>query len=126
MPLSHQRDGSLLAMTASVSAALEELTSLAGHSISLTPHRTINFSNDTGYVTEFLRYTHELVPHGVVAVHYLKDRKMGVLVESPQLLLTFESTLLLSSVHDGYVGVGVRLSIPTPRRCFNCQCLVSA
>ena len=128
MPVSRQRDGSLLvrALTASQSAALEELTSLAGHSVSSAPHGSLNTSKGTVYAPEFLRYaaedlTRELAPHGVTAVHRLKDRREGVLVDSPRLLLTFGSTQPPSSVKAGYVRLGVRLFIPTPRRCFTCQ-----
>ena len=49
------------------------------------------------YTPEFLRYTAEeltrdLASHGVVAIHPLKDRREGALVDSPGLLLTFGST----------------------------------
>ena len=128
MPVSRQRDGSLLVrtMTASQSAALEELTSLAGHSVSSAPHSSLNTSKGTVYAPEFLHYaaedlTRELAPHGATAVHRLKDRREDVLVDSPRLLLTFGSTQPPSSVKAGYVRLGLRLFIPTPRRCFTCQ-----
>lgn len=51
----------------------------------------------------------------------LKMKKDGVLSDSLSILLTFEEKQLPDKVYIGFMSYSVRVYIPPPLRCFNCQ-----
>lgn len=51
----------------------------------------------------------------------LKTKTEGVVCDSLSVLLTFEEEILPEKVFIGYMSYDVKMYIPPPLRCFNCQ-----
>ena len=102
----------------------KQVVSLA---MSVSPHRTKNTSRGIINCFDLRETTDEeivdgLAPFGVIAAHKLKTRnKSGQVVNTNNIVLTFNSVSLPSEVIVGYIRVKVRTFIPNPMRCFRCQ-----
>ena len=94
--------------------------------ISVSPHMTKNFRK--GVISCFdLRDTSEeeiaegLSSHGVTEARRIVLRRGGKTIPTNNIVLTFDSLELPSTVMVGYIRVRVRTFIPNPMRCFHCQ-----
>ena len=104
-------------------------TKLATIDVCIEPHKTLNTSkgvvycrNLEGYVEDeaILEVLKEQNPN-LIEVHRIRSKRQGVEVPSNILILTFGTPQLPKEVKIGYMIEKVRLYIPNPRRCFNCQ-----
>ena len=120
---------------------LKETNHLGDIPVSITDHDSLNTSKGIVYCDsktiknmsekEILA---EIADQNVSEVYRIKKRnpefrksQNGTPNDKPefiptdQFILTFNTTRLPNSIKVGYLKVDVRLYIPNPRRCFNCQ-----
>ena len=126
--MSTQGDGSLLVEVASAeeSSRLQEKCNAPETRFSCTPHATFNQSRGVVYCRELLRYSEEklleeLRVHKVVGVQRFNKKIDGILTPTPSLMLTFDCTVLPSSIKVAWMNLKVKPYVPNPRRCFHCQ-----
>ena len=91
--------------------------------VSVSPHSFMNSSKGTIFCDSISRMTNEeikeeLKDQDVTDVYRIQKRD-GEL--TPLYILTFSVPTLPKTVKLGYMNCRVRLYIPKPRRCFNCQ-----
>lgn len=122
------RDGSLLIETQSKEQAtsLMSLKILGNLPIIVKPHTTLNTSKGIIYSRDLLNFSDEELlkefeSQNIINVKRIMTRKDKELVPSPMIALTFGSTILPEYIFAGYVRIPVRLNIPNPFRCLNCQ-----
>ena len=94
--------------------------------ISVTPHKTKNFSK--GIISCFdLRDTTDeeivegLSGFGVTEARRIVSRRGGATIPTNNIVLTFDTADLPSAITVGYTRVSVRTYVPNPMRCFRCQ-----
>ena len=122
------RNGSLLIEGKSddqITKALS-ITSIAGLSVNVQEHATLNFCKGVITCKDLVQETEEeilseLAEEGVVAIYRVKNRVDGALVPTPTLILTFKANHLPESISVGFYRVRVRQYIPNPLRCYKCQ-----
>ena len=94
--------------------------------IEVSKHRTLNTSK--GVISS--RHTEDMTtdelqehlePQGVTNVERIMTKKSGNLEPTNTLILTFDSPQRPSHIHLCWERLKVRVYIPNPRRCFNCQ-----
>ena len=104
-------------------------TKLADIDVCIEPHKTLNTSKGVVYCRnledyveddEILAVLKEQNPN-LIEVYRIRTTRQGVKVPSNILILTFGTPHLPAEVKIGYMIEKVRLYIPNPRRCFNCQ-----
>ncbi|XP_035214417.1 uncharacterized protein LOC118188158 [Stegodyphus dumicola] len=122
------RSGDLLVETlsSSQSATLLSLNKLGNVSVTVSPHKSLNYSR--GVISEFdllcvseEEFVSELSHQNVCAARRIKVRREGKLIDTKNVILTFNTPELPKSVRAGYLHCPVRPYIPNPMRCFQCQ-----
>ena len=93
--------------------------------ISVSAHRTKNFSRGIIYCADLEGVTDEdiaegLSDYGVVSARRIKSRRAGTPVATHNVILTFNQVDTPRDVKVGFVRVRVRPYIPSPMRCFKC------
>lgn len=108
------------------SRRLLQVTKFAGLPVKVEAHPTLNISKGVVFCRDLLNcqldeILNELKSSGVTNVKRLKTKKDGVIVESPNHVLTFNSPNLPTQINVAFYKLKVRPYIPPPVRCFNCQ-----
>ena len=121
------RNGNLLIRTrnAEQSKRIERMKNLAGLKVKATPHAKLNTSQGTVLARRWEKYsTDELREHltseGVTEVVKLPSRP-DKRYTGDRYLLTFNRMQPPEKIRGGLQVLDVRLYIPRPRRCYNCQ-----
>ncbi|XP_071054942.1 uncharacterized protein [Onthophagus taurus] len=121
------REG-LLLETASAAQAKRVMASvrIGDIDVEVNPHRALNTSKGIVYCPDLLNCSveeiqMELRSQGVIEVRRIKSKREGVLSDTPNHILTFNSPILPKKVKAAYYSLDVRLYIPAPMRCFKCQ-----
>ena len=65
--------------------------------------------------------TEGLKDEGVVASRIIKKWKDGELINTPLVILTFNTPVIPENIKVGYLNIRTELYIPNPLRCTNCQ-----
>ncbi|GBL75178.1 hypothetical protein AVEN_194424-1 [Araneus ventricosus] len=122
------RSGDLLVEVGSFKQAKEivNLKSLSTIPIQVSPHRTLNSCKGVISCGELLNVpveeiTEKLQSQGVGHVRRITIRRDGQLLNTKHLILTFSSTKQPEHIKAGYMPLAVRVYIPNPLRCFQCQ-----
>lgn len=108
------------------SAKIMELAKIEDTNVTVTTHRSLNFSKGVVSESELFHCSDaeiekELAEQGVVAARRILIRKNGEEMKTKHIVLTFNSTTPPDSVNAAYLRCKVRPYIPNPRRCFQCQ-----
>ncbi|XP_055941648.1 uncharacterized protein LOC129971696 [Argiope bruennichi] len=103
-----------------------KIKSIGSIPVSVTPHRTLNFTKGVISCGELFntpveQITKDLNSQGVTNVRRITIRKDGQLLNTKHLILTFHSPKLPGFIKAGYMNLPVRPYIPNPLRCFKCQ-----
>ena len=130
--VSPQKNGELLVLTSSKSAAeaLKRAKTLGGLcSIECVEHPFLNSSRAKIYCPAIINLeeqeiTDGLKNEGVVATRKIKKWKDGVLVNTPIIILTFNSPVIPEEIKVGYLNVKTELYIPNPLRCVKNSAMV--
>ncbi|GBL72573.1 hypothetical protein AVEN_127841-1 [Araneus ventricosus] len=122
------RSGDLLIEVGSFKQAkvIVNLKSLSTIFIQVSPHQTLNSSKGVISCGELFNVTVEeitekLQSQGVSHVRRITIRRDGQLLNTTHLVLTFCSSKLPEHIKAGYMRLSVRVYIPNPLRCFQCQ-----
>ncbi|GBL84190.1 hypothetical protein AVEN_23751-1, partial [Araneus ventricosus] len=122
------RSGDLLVEVGSFKQAKEivKLKSLSTIPVQVCPHPTLNSSKGVISCGELLNVpieeiTEKLQSQGVSHVRRITVRRDGQLLNTKHLILTFSSSKLPEHIKAGYIRLSVRVYIPNPLRCFQCQ-----
>jgi hypothetical protein len=94
--------------------------------ITVTPHRTLNFSRGVIRNRDFrdcedAEVLDALRSQGVTDVKHISTKRNGVITPTNTFILTFKMATLPKFVKAAYMNIPVELYIPNPLRCFNCQ-----
>ena len=94
--------------------------------ITVTPHRSLNFSRGVVRCREFrdcedAEVLDALRSQGVTDVKHITTKRNGVVTPTNTFILTFKMATLPKHVKAAYLSIPVELYIPNPLRCFNCQ-----
>ena len=96
--------------------------------VEVTPHRTLNSSKGVIYCDNLDGYSNEevlagLKQHGenVTDVYRIQTRQQGQLRPSNLFIITFDTPTIPNKIRVAYNFCKVKLYIPNPRRCFQCQ-----
>ena len=108
------------------SVRLQNLSSLGGNDAVCTPHPTLNQSKGLIYAPQLMKYSEERLhaefeAQGVSKVERMKKMIDGALTPQPNLILTFDNTVLPKVIYAAWYKIEVKPFIPRPRRCFYCQ-----
>ncbi|GBN13177.1 hypothetical protein AVEN_9883-1 [Araneus ventricosus] len=100
--------------------------SILNKPLSVTIHRTLNSCRGVISEPQLLKDTESeiltgLSSQGVIAVRRIHIRRGRDLIPTKHIILTFNSTKLPTNIKAGYLNCKVRVYIPNPIRCFNCQ-----
>ncbi|XP_035219506.1 neogenin-like, partial [Stegodyphus dumicola] len=122
------RSGNLLMDTTSAtqSASLLQITKLGNATVTVTGHKTLNYSRGVISEVDLLsvpeeEFVSELADQKVCAAKRIKMLKEGQLIDTKHVILTFKSPDLPKNIKAGYLNCPVRPYIPNPMRCFQCQ-----
>ncbi|XP_071055015.1 uncharacterized protein [Onthophagus taurus] len=121
------RKGLLVETASAVQAKRVLVTKRIGNiDVKVNPHRALNTSKGIVYCPDLLNCSleeiqAELMRQGVIDVRRIKSKREGVLSDTPNHILTFNSPILPKKVKAAYYSLDVRLYIPAPMRCFKCQ-----
>ena len=110
---------------------LLKATQLHDIPVEISPHRTMNsckgvincnFRNDMDTMTD-QEFKEELINsgQGITDVYRIMLTKNGKKEPSNTYILTFDSDKLPEKIVIGFMRVNVRIYVPNPRRCYNCQ-----
>ena len=127
--VSPQRNGDLLILTSTKAAAtsLKKAKTLGGLcSIDCVEHPFLNSSRAKIYCPSLMNLdegeiTEGLKDEGVVASRIIKKWKDGVLINTPLVILTFNTPVIPENIKVGYLSIRTELYIPNPLRCTMCQ-----
>ena len=94
--------------------------------IVVTPHRTKNSSKGVFHCRDLHSMTEEdilenLESQAVSHIHRIQSKRSGSLAPTDTYIVTFSTPILPSEIKIGSLICKVRIYIPNPRRCFNCQ-----
>ncbi|KAG7189884.1 hypothetical protein KM043_018851 [Ampulex compressa] len=108
------------------SKCLLKLKSLGGSVIKVTPHKSLNYSKGVITCQDLLNCTieeirEELSPQGVIDARRISIKQNGELIPTSSIILTFNSPSIPEKIKAGIHVINVRLYIPNPVRCYNCQ-----
>ncbi|GBN10828.1 hypothetical protein AVEN_132547-1 [Araneus ventricosus] len=122
------RSGDLLVEVRSFKQAKEivNIKSLSTIPIQVSPHPTLNSSKGVISSGELFsvpveEITEKLQSQGVSHVRRITIRRDGQLLNTKHLNLTFSSSKLPEHIKAGYMRLSVRVYIPNPLKCFQCQ-----
>ena len=127
--VSPQRNGDLLILTTTKAAAgaLKKAKTLGGLcGIECTEHPFLNSSRAKIYCPSIMNLeeseiTEGLKDEGVVASRIIKKWKDGELINTPLVILTFNTPVIPDNIIVGYLNIRTELYIPNPLRCTMCQ-----
>lgn len=96
-------------------------------SVEVIPHKALNYSKGVITCRDFLNCSVEeisegLKPAGVIEVRRITTKIDGNIVNTSSLILTFNRPNLPASIKAAFYSLKVRPYIPSPLRCFRCQC----
>ena len=121
------RNGTMLlkSRNSDQSRRIERIKTLAGINVKASPHRKLNSSQGTVLARKWEKYTEtelceNLAEEQVIDVKRLPSRPNKTYTGS-RYLLTFGALQPPDSIRAGLEKLSVRLYIPRPRRCYNCQ-----
>ena len=109
---------------------LLKTTRLHDIQVEISPHRTLNSSKGVIYCDNLEGYTDEQVLEGlqqhhsnasVTEVYRIKTRREGQFHPTHLFIITFDTPEIPKEIRVAYNNIKVKLYIPNPRRCFNCQ-----
>lgn len=121
------KDGLLVQVSsAAQSRRLQQIKTLGEFHVEVVPHTSLNVSRGVIYCPDLLNCTLEEIldgmkEQGVIAVRRIKTKRDGILVDSPNHVLTFNNPVLPKRVKVAFYSLQVRIYIPPPMRCFKCQ-----
>ena len=108
--------------------SLLKTTRLHDIPVEVTPHRTLNSSKGVIYCDNLDGYSNEevlagLKQHGenVTDVYRIQTRQQGQLRPLNLFIITFDTPTIPNKIRVAYNFCKVKLYIPNPRRCFQCQ-----
>lgn len=127
--VSPQKNGELLILTSSKTAAasLKKAKTLGGLcKIECVDHPFLNSSKAKIYCPALLELeeseiTEGLKEQGVTETRKIKKWQDGVLINTPLLILTFNTPRIPDDLKVGYLNIKTQLYIPNPLRCTICQ-----
>ena len=127
--VSPQRNGELLILTSTKAAAgsLIKAKTLGGLcAIECVEHPFLNSSRAKIYCPAIMNLeeneiTAGLKDEGVIGTRKIKKWKEGVLVNTPLVILTFNTPVIPDDIKVGYLNIKTELYIPNPLRCTTCQ-----
>ena len=92
------------------------------------PHKELNTSKGIVYCEQLSNMSDEEILKELKAqnpivteVYRIKRKEGATLVDTNSFILTFNTTTLPEYIKIGYMRTKVKIYIPNPRRCFNCQ-----
>lgn len=108
------------------SEKLLALKSLGEFDVSVIAHSTLNTSKGVVYSRDLMNcqteeILAELKSQGVYEVRRITTKKNGVVENTPSLILSFKSRDVPKYIYAAMYRLPVRVYIPNPMRCFNCQ-----
>ncbi|XP_055633813.1 uncharacterized protein LOC129774140 [Toxorhynchites rutilus septentrionalis] len=122
------RDGTLLVKTTSINQANQLLRCKKMFDMEIAVEENAKLNQSKGIVTcADLRYATEeeieedLEKQGVCKIEVMMSKRDGNLNPTNSFILTFKSTGIPETVKVGYHVLRVRLFIPRPMRCYQCQ-----
>ncbi|XP_055932751.1 uncharacterized protein LOC129962782 [Argiope bruennichi] len=103
-----------------------KIKSIGGIPVSVSPHRTLNFTKGVISCGELFntpveQITKDLNSQGVTNVQRITLRKDGQLLNTKHLIFTFHSPKLPGFIKAGCMNLPFRPYIPNPLRCFKYQ-----
>lgn len=121
------KDGLLLETISEQQAKrLLQIQKLDNFDVSIEPHRSLNYAKGVITCRDLLNCSLEeikegLASEGVIDIKRIKTKRDGELVDTANLILTFDKPKLPLKVRAAFYSLDVRPYIPDPVRCFNCQ-----
>ncbi|XP_055621965.1 uncharacterized protein LOC129765582 [Toxorhynchites rutilus septentrionalis] len=122
------RNGTLLVKTKSIAQANQLLRCKMLFDMTVSVEENVKLNQTKGIITSAdLRYAtikeivEELSSQGVCQVEQMKRKRLGILEPTNSFILTFKSSGVPETVKVGYLVLNVRLFIPRPIRCYQCQ-----
>ncbi|XP_064469920.1 uncharacterized protein LOC135384653 [Ornithodoros turicata] len=108
------------------SSALLSLDKIAGISVTVTTHRTLNIVKGVISESQLLdcsdtEIEEGLKDQGVMTARRIVMRRDGKDIPTRHIVLSFQLHRLPPTIKAGYLNCHVRPYIPNPRRCFKCQ-----
>ncbi|GBM64978.1 hypothetical protein AVEN_251011-1 [Araneus ventricosus] len=105
---------------------IQKLKKIGNIEVTVTPHRTLNYSKFVISESEFQRDLEEdlldcLKDQKVISVRRITIKKNGQNFPTKHLILTFNTPVLPKSVKIAYIHCNVKHYIPNPLRGFKCQ-----
>lgn len=101
---------------------------LASIDVTIEPHKTLNTSKGVVFCDKLANMSDDEVlielqekNPDVKEVYRVKNKRQGNEVSTNLFILTFGTPVLPTEVKIGYLIEKVKMYIPNPRRCFNCQ-----
>ena len=120
-------EGLLVETTSSAqSKRLLKVERLVDFPVTVSSHISLNSSKGVIYCRDLLNCSiteieENLKENGVIGVKRIQVRREGILVDSPNLILTFNTSKLPKYINAAMYRLEVRPFIPNPIRCFRCQ-----
>ncbi|CAH1104417.1 unnamed protein product [Psylliodes chrysocephalus] len=121
------KDGLLLETISGQQAKrLLQIQKLDNFHVSTEPHRSLNYAKGVIRCQDLLNCSLEkviegLASEGVIDIKRIKTKRDGELVDTANLILTFDKRKLPLKVRAAFYSLNVRPYIPDFVRCFNCQ-----
>ncbi|CAH1110656.1 unnamed protein product [Psylliodes chrysocephalus] len=121
------KDGLLIeTKSAAQSKVLLAMKKFLEYDIEVLPHNRLNYAKGVINCRDLLNCTEqeildEVKDQGIIEIRRIKMEQDGVLVDTPNHIITFNSTNLPKEVRVAFYQLKVRPYIPTPFRCFRCQ-----
>lgn len=121
------RDGLLInTVSRAQSIRLSKIKRFGDFQVEVTPHATLNYCKGVIYCRDLLNCSLDeikdcLKNQGIIDVKRIKTKRDGVLIDSPNHIITFNSTSLPNEIKVAFYNLKVRPYIPAPLRCFRCQ-----
>ena len=126
--VSELRGGDILVEVANKeqSDRIRQMKKLDGRNISVSEHKTLNYTKGTIHSKRFCGLDEEtllaeLAKDHVTEIYKIKRREGESLTNTGTMILTFAHFALPEKISIGWTIYDVREYIPNPRRCFKCQ-----
>ncbi|CAH1107740.1 unnamed protein product [Psylliodes chrysocephalus] len=121
------KDGLLIeTKSAAQSKVIVGMKKFLEYDIEVLPHNRLNYAKGVINCRDLLNCTEqeildEIKDQGILEVRRIKSKQNGILVDTPNHIVTFNSTNLPKEVRVAFYQLKVRPYIPSPLRCFRCQ-----
>ena len=126
--VSELRNGTILVEveTREQSNKIQNLKNLSKKAVQIVEHPTLNTCKGTIRSERFAEVDdqillEELSKHNVKDIYKMKRKVNGQDVNTGTIIITFNSKKMPDKVKIGWVSLGVREYIPSPRQCYRCQ-----